>query len=110
MNEQNKVAYSPKAREDIKEISFYIASTLGAPAAAIRIVGQIQKQIFNLSTLPERFPVIDREPWKTMHIRRVPVGHFLICYTIQEQAETVVIIRILYGGRDVMRILSENQE
>lgn len=37
----------------------------------------------------------------------LPVDNYLILYLLEESQNTVNIVRIMYGGRDVYRQLSE---
>lgn len=49
---------------------------------------------------PFRFSLYDKEPWhhKGLHIRAV--DNYLVFYLTVEPLKTVVIVRIMYSGRD----------
>lgn len=98
------VVYSPQALEDLRDIASYLTLTLHAPDAAKRLTGRIRKQIRELGHLPTRHPLVDWEPWHSMNLRHVPVGHFVVFYRVQEAAQTVTVIRIVYGGRDLTEL------
>lgn len=51
--------------------------------------------------MPERFRVYDREPWRSRNLRVMPVDNYLVFYIPDHQAETVTVLRIMYGGRDI---------
>ena len=38
------------------------------------------------------------------------VKNYLVFYTLQKECETVTVVRILYGGRDISRQLEETIE
>ena len=42
-----------------------------------------------------------------MGMHKVPVDNFIVFYTITDDTQTVTIIRIVYGGRDIEGIASE---
>ena len=63
--------------------------------------------IRSLAMLPERFALVDWEPWASMKMRKVPVGNFVIFFLINEEAASVSIVRIFYGGRDIQHIAQD---
>ena len=101
MNDPYSVVYSPKAKDDFKEIYSYIAFTLLVPDTAKGQVERIQKEIRSLDFMPLRNPIVDWEPWKSMEMHKLPVDNFVVFYTVDKSAMTVIIIRIVYGGRDI---------
>lgn len=110
MNSSYSVVYSPKAREDLKEIYSYIAFTLLVPSTAEGQVNRIRKAIRSLDTMPQRNPAVEWEPWRSMGMRKIPVDNFVVFYTVDENASTVTVIRIVYGGRDMENLASEETE
>ena len=42
-----------------------------------------------------------------MGMHKVPVDNFIVFYTVTDDTQTVTIIRIVYGGRDIEGIASE---
>ena len=57
--------------------------------------------------MPSRNPIVNWEPWKSMGMHKVPVDNFIVFYTVTDDTQTVTIIRIVYGGRDIEGIASE---
>lgn len=47
------------------------------------------------------------ELWHSRGIRFLSVDNYLIFYLLEEPQNTVNIVRIMYGGREVRRQLSE---
>lgn len=107
MSETYSVFMSPAAANDLRNIYLYIASTLQSPVAARNQLRRIQIQIQALDHLPKRHEAVDWEPWLSLGMRKVPVDHFVIFYTVGEDSHTVTIIRIVYGGRNMQALLKE---
>lgn len=101
MSGSYSVVYSPKAKDDLREIYFYIAFTLLVPETAEGQVDRIRKAVRSLDFMPLRNPSVDWEPWKSMEMHKIPVDNFVVFYTVDKTAMTVTIIRIVYGGRDI---------
>lgn len=106
MNDSYSVVYSPKAKDDLKEIYSYIAFTLLVPDTAKGQVDRIRKTIRSLGFMPSRNPVVDWEPWKSMEMHKLPVDNFVIFYTVDKSTMIVTIIRIVYGGRDIAGLVN----
>lgn len=59
------------------------------------------KAVRSLAEFPLRHPLYREEPWHSRGVRMFPVDRYLIFYLPDEQTDTVTIIRIMYGGRDL---------
>ena len=110
MSDPYNVVYSPEALSDLKDIYAYIAQKLMAPDTALNQVNRIRKEIRSLDFMPSRYALVDWEPWKSMGMRKVPVDNFVVFYTVDSNSMTVVIIRIVYGGRDIESIAAKNRK
>lgn len=105
-----KIVYTLKAKQDLQDIHEYIAYTLLVPETARRMTGRIMKAVRSLESMPERNPLYKEEPWRSQGIRFLPVKNYLIFYSINASTDTVTIIRIMFGGRDISRQLEETIE
>lgn len=65
------------------------------------------KAIHSLEEMPMCHRFYGEEPWHSQGIRVFPVDNYLIFYLPEKSHNTVNIVRIMYGGRDVSRQLSE---
>ena len=101
-----QIQYSRQAREDIRRIYLYIAETLLVPEIASSQTSRIMKSVRTLEDMPSRHKLYEDEPWHSQGVRYFPVDNYLIFYLIEEN-ETVSIIRIMYGGRDIRRQMNE---
>lgn len=99
------VCYSSLSLQDLKDIFSYIAFELKEPAIAEKQSKRIRDSIKGLDTMPNRFPVVDFEPFASMNIRKISVDNYLVFYQVEESNNSVVIIRICYGGRDIENII-----
>ena len=102
-----KIVYTFKARQDLKDIYEYIAHTLLAPDAAKNTTNKIIEIIRSLETMPERNPLYKDEPWHSQGLRFVPVNNYLVFYMVNTSTDTVSIVRIMYGARDIAKQLEE---
>lgn len=108
MSDTYSVIYSTEAKNDIKDIYSYIAFELLVPSAVESQVNRIRKTIRSLDFMPSRNPIVDWEPWKSMGIHKIPVDNFVVFYMVDSTSWTVTIIRVIYSGRDIQRIASQD--
>ena len=83
------IVYSEQARKDLRNIFEYIAYELLVP-----------------DDMPLRHHLYEEEPWHSMGIRFFPVDNYLVFYLPNETEGIVNIVRIMYGGRDIRKQLS----
>lgn len=105
-----KITYTNTARQDLKDIYEYITHSLLAPDTAKAISKMILEEARSLEKLPERNPLYRDEPWHSRDVRFCRVKKYLIFYTVDTDNDTVTIVRIMYGGRDISRQLEETSE
>ena len=105
-----RIVYTHTARQDLREIYEYIAFTLLVPETARSLIDRLMADIRSLSEFPERNPLYRDEPWHSQGVRFLPVKKYLVFYTVQKETETVSILRIMYGGRDISCQLNETIE
>ena len=102
-----EVSYTDSAHLDLQEIYDYIADVLFEPAIAQKQTDRIMDTADSLNFMPLRHRLCDYEPWRSRGWRFVPVDNYLIFYLPDESQNTVFIMRIMYGGRDIEEHLSE---
>ena len=94
------VVFAPEARADLLDLYDYIAARGGAERALV-YVERIEAYCRGFATFPERgLRRDDIRPGLRLvgFARRVSIA-------FQVTAETVTIIRVLYGGRDLTKAL-----
>ena len=99
-----------KAENDLKEILKYLAHTLKAGETAIKQLERIESAILSLDEMPERFHIYDEEPWKTRELRVMPVDNYLVFYIAKKEEKNVMVLRVMYGRRDIPARLNDKTE
>ena len=100
-----KVKLGDNAKVDLNNISDYIEYNLEEPMAATNLVSKILKQSFSLSDNPYLFKLYDSEPWHSMGWRYFPVNNYLVFYIVDDATQSVEILRIIYGSRNIEQLL-----
>ena len=100
-----KVRYTANARLDLRRIYEYIAYNLMNRRAAANQTRRIIDAVKKLNYMPERHPLYDDEPWRSRGLRCFPVNNYVAFYLPKDT--DVLIIRIVYGGRDLKRQLKD---
>jgi len=93
------------AEQDIQAAVKYIAEDLKNPIAADRLLNNAVEAILSLEEMPLRYPLVDDEVIAGFGLRFFPVRNYLVFYSVQEKAKTVLIERFIYGKRDWITIL-----
>ena len=106
MKKSFKVIYSPAAAEDLISIYSYICFKLQASNAAREQINRIRETVRKLDELPERYEAVDWEPWASINIRKAPVENHVVFYSVDNKKRQVIIVRIVYGGRDINSIIN----
>jgi toxin ParE1/3/4 len=104
------VAYTEQAERDLRDIYEYIAFSLLEPEIAKKQARRILDAAARLNEMPLRFPLYEKEPWHGKGMRVLPVDHYLVFYLPIETRKTAVVIRIMYGGRDLDAQLRQTEE
>lgn len=95
-----EVKITRQAQEQMAEIVDYISHELFAPESANNLLDKMESSIMGLTEFPERFQLIDEEPWKTEGIRKIVVNNFLVYYCINELEKKVQVTAVIYSKRD----------
>ena len=96
---------SHDTHDDLAEIKGYIASDLSNPTAAVSVVKKITQRIRQLQTHPLMGASIASITDANSDERFLVSGKYLIFYRLT--GNVVYIDRVLYGGRDYLRVLFE---
>lgn len=100
-----QVTLTPQAQTDLREIFKYIVVDLQSVQNATGQLDRLEKAIASLDQMPERYRVYDKPKWRERNLRIMPVDNYLVFYIPNHSSETVTVIRIMYGGRDIDRQL-----
>lgn len=108
MNDTYSVIYSPKAKDDLREIYSYIACDLQAPETSEGQVSRIRKEIRSLDFMPSH--TLSWNGAVEKHGNTPGIDNFVLYYAVNDDSRTVTVIRIFYGGRDVEGIIQTEHE
>ncbi len=100
-----EVKLTGQAMHDLKMVYRYIADTLMEPVTAEKQYARIEKAIYSLTEMPERFRRYEKEPWFSRNLRILPVDNSLVCYTVDNKNSAATIIRVMYGARNIEKEL-----
>ncbi len=101
------VTIAPEFADDLRGIHSYISNTKLEPVIAKNLVDRILKAIGELSELPLRYPIYEKEPWQSRGLRKMNVGNFIVFYLINEETSTVIVLHVFYGGRNIEACLEK---
>ncbi len=95
------------AEHDIMRAADYIEFTLKNPTAADNLLDFATEEIGSLANLPRKFRLVDDPVLASWGIRFVIINNYLAFYTIDEENQTVFIIRFLYQKSNWASILRQ---
>ena len=91
---------APSAQNDLRAIVRYISDELKEPETAQRQYFRIKEAILGLNEMPERYAIAKDGPLALLRIRKIPVDHYLVFFTVDHERQAVKVIRVLYGKRE----------
>lgn len=100
------VCISHEAEEDLRGIYAYITFNLLSPKNARGQIDRIEKAILGLNQFPLAHRLVGFESWRSRGLRIMACDNFLIFYFIREGKQEVVISRVLYGKRDIEKLMN----
>lgn len=102
---RKKILTRAKADEDIYEQALYIARD--SLKAAERYAFTVEKTIASLAENPKLGSLYKSRTVRFKGLRKLPVPGFKDIIFYLESADTIEVVRILHGARDIPTILSE---
>ena len=96
-----------KAEADLDGIVSYIAVQLENPRAAADFLNKLQDAIHEACSFPESGSPVINEFLPYNGIRKKLVGNYIMYYFPDMNAETVYVLRLIYGRRNLDEILRE---
>lgn len=95
------VQITSRAESDLRAIYEYIAYDLQSVSNASRQLQRLEENILSLDQMPNRYPSYMEEPWHSRGLRVMSVDNYLVFYIPDTATQTVSVIRVMYGGRDI---------
>ena len=103
----DEIIMTPDATADLVELRDYIADVLLVPDTALSYIRAIREEISKLSEMPGRIKPVDDEPWHSKGIRKTMAKNFYVYYRIDEDANQVYILNVIYSKCDQLRQLAQ---
>ena len=100
-----KILLTQSFRNDLDNALQYITTKLLTHIAATNLLKKTKETINMLSDTPAAFPVYHGTSNNKYEYRHIIVGNYIIFYRIEESAKTVYIMRFLYSGRNIEKLL-----
>lgn len=97
------IKFSPEAINDLQQIKAYITDELCNEQAAVSTIAKIMEHINRLGTFPNSGAPLNSIIDFNTNYRFLVCDNYTAFYRIENN--TVLIVRVLYGRRDFMRIL-----
>jgi len=106
--EQYNVQITDEALKDMTDLYQYILINLQSPENAINQYNRIADEILTLSSLPNRYRLVDFEPERRKGLHRMLVDNFSVFYLVQGQQ--VIVTDVLYSASDIEQRLNEKHQ
>ncbi len=87
-----------RAYRDLEEIYAYIAENLLEPAAAGRIIDELEKAILSLEQLPERGAIRRTGVYAKGEYRQLFVKNYTVIYRVRKEKKEVHIVTVRYAS------------
>jgi len=103
----NKYSYrfAPKAFSDLDATLAYIEQELFNPKAAEDLAVELFKKIDHIRLFPLSGRALSNEFISDQTLRKFFVGKYIVFYKPDKETKTIIIVRIVYGGRNIDEIL-----
>ncbi len=102
-----KIIFTREFENDLDNVISYISNKLFSPIAAKNIYKQIKEKINNLNDSPFIYPVYHDEKLSNKGLRYIVISNYLMFYTVNESGKEVIMLRFLYGKRNLTDILDK---
>jgi len=105
MTDKYSYRFLPIAENDLVNTVLYIEQELSNPKAAKDFTIKLSKKIDDTRVFPLSGKAIDNKFIADKGLRQFAVGNYIVFYKPDKETETIIILRIIYGGRDIDEIL-----
>ena len=95
------IVWRHEARSDLIQVLDEIAEH--DPQAAVRYIEEIEKRVGGLADHPQKAPVYN-ETYRMMVVR-----NHSVFYRFDEAQNTIIVVSVIYGGRDLENLMGPRQ-
>lgn len=89
-----------QANDDLDNVLDYIAVKLSNKKAALDLLSCVEEIIREVCLFPESGVLVENDFLPVTGIRKKKVKHYTLYYLPNDQEQTVIVLRFLYGKRD----------
>lgn len=100
-----RIHYTLRAKNDLRQALGHIKFSLQNPQAAQSLLNETKHILAGLSSMPKRYPLADDPLLAAWGVRFVAVKNHLAFYVVDDEAQTVHVVRFLYGRSDWRSVL-----
>ncbi len=85
------------AKFRIRQQAEHIAIEQGSPETAARWLARVFDRIDGLAEMPRRYALAIEDAWCAYEVRRIPIGQFVVFFTIVDETQSVWVIHAKHG-------------
>ena len=100
-----RLIVSKDAHLDIDSIIDYISGRLSNVTAAIGFLDDVEKSYRNIVENPFMYSYCNDDKLRNQGYRKIPIKNYTILYLVDEEAQTVTVMRVFYSGRNYPELL-----
>ena len=100
-----ETSITQQAEEQMREIVWYITVVLSNSSAAEKLINKLQIGILGLGNNPERFPLVEEEPWRSEGVRRILINNYYVYFWIDIENACVHVIGVAFSGKNQTEFL-----
>ena len=101
------VKITDTAKNDLREIAFYIADSAKNVDVALKFVRELQERCGQLVNFPNSGAFPKDRILKSSGYRFLTHKEYLICYTVDEDNKTVYVSAFFNAKKDYLRVLNK---
>ena len=90
---------------DLDSIVDYIVNTLCNPSAAVHFLDELEGNYEAVAKNPRLFAVSTDPSLAQRGYRKIVVGNYVALYTVEDDTQTITIVRLFYGRQDYANFL-----
>lgn len=97
--------FTRKAEGDLEDTVRYIAVELANPQAASDFADALQKNIDEICLFPKSGSLVANEFLANANVRKKSIGNYIMYYLPDFLKKRILVLRIVYGKRNIDEIL-----
>ena len=108
MNNPYELVYLPNVYDEIKQIRHYISIELASPIAADKLMQRLSHAFESIRALPYASPIFAPDFGSIITYRKKVVKSYLIVYAVDEDAQTITIVRVIHSRQNTAEHVEKN--